>query len=171
MRLPAANPLLFSVLTAAVFACAAQAKVADRNQPMDIRADNSEAVLSDDSDSTLNGNVVITQGSLEVKADKAVIHRKKGSIESVLLTGAPALLKQISDNGEPMTARAERIAYDLDNDKVVLTGGAVVEQPRGNMNGETITYDLKTGRLNGGGDGKRVQMRLMPKTQPAGSAN
>jgi hypothetical protein len=35
---------------------------------------------------------------------------------------------------------------------------------RGTLRGETIKYDLKTGRLDGGGDGSRVKMRIMPKT-------
>ena len=51
---------------------------------------------------------------------------------------------------------------------MVLTGGVVVEQTRGTLRGETIKYDLATGRLDGGGDGSRVQMRIMPKT---GGAN
>ena len=141
----------------------AVAKTSDRNVPMDIKADSSDFVLKDESDSVLSGNVVITQGTLVVNADKAVIKRKNDDIDEVVLTGAPATLHQVSDTGEPMTARAAQIDYSLSTDKVVLTGGAVVQQPRGNITGETITYDLKSGRLNGGGDGKRVSVRIMPK--------
>ena len=149
-------------------ALAAQAKTTDRNAPMDISADKTDAVLSDDSDSTLTGNVLITQGSMEITADRAVIHRRGGEITEVELTGAPATLKQVADNGEPMNARATRIVYTLNADQVVLTGGVVIEQTRGTLRGEIIKYDLKTGRLDGGGDGSRVQMRILPKS--AGSA-
>jgi lipopolysaccharide export system protein LptA len=152
-------------------ASTAAAKTSDRNAPMDVEADRTDAMLGDDSDSILSGNVRITQGTLEVSADKAVIHRKAGDIDQVVLTGGPATLKQISDTGEPMNARASQIVYTLTSDLVVLTGGVVVEQPRGTLRGETIKYDLKSGRLDGGGDGKRVQMRIMPKNKPAGSAN
>jgi len=93
-----------------------------------------------------------------------VIHRAGGDISEVTLTGNPATLKQVNDNGEAMNARAAQIVYTLSSDLVVLTGGVVVEQPRGTLRGETIKYDLKTGHLDGGGDGKRVQMRIMPKT-------
>ena len=158
---------LSSLLLAALLPLSAQAKSTDRNAPMDVEADRTDAVLGDDSDSTLSGNVRITQGSLDVSADKAVIHRKAGDIDQVVLTGSPAILKQLSDTGEPMNARASKIVYTLSSDLIVLTGGVVIEQPRGNMRGETIKYDLKTGRLDGGGDGKRVQMRIMPKTKPA----
>ncbi len=82
-----------------------------------------------------------------------------------MLTGSPATLKQVNDNGEPMNARASRIVYTLDSDVVVLTGGVVIEQARGNMRGERVTYDLKTGRLNGGGEGGRVKMTILPKNK------
>ncbi|MEO7252574.1 MAG: lipopolysaccharide transport periplasmic protein LptA [Arenimonas sp.] len=166
MRLVAVNTLLL----AALLPFAAQAKTSDRNAPMDVEADRTDAMLGDDSDSILTGNVRITQGTLDVGADRAVIHRKSGDISEVTLTGTPATLKQLADNGEQMNAHAQQIVYTLSSDLVVLTGGVVIEQPRGNLRGETIKYDLKTGRLDGGGDGKRVQMRIMPKTKtPDGS--
>ena len=159
----------FAFLALMLSAGLASAKTSDRNAPMDIKADSSDFILKDQSDSVLSGNVVITQGTLVVNAEKAVIKRKNDDIDEVVLTGAPATLRQVSDAGEPMTAHAAQIDYTLSSDRVVLTGGAVVQQPRGNISGETITYDLKTGRLNGGGDGKRVSVRIMPKTAaPAG---
>jgi lipopolysaccharide export system protein LptA len=115
--------------------------------------------------------VRIVQGSLEVGADQAVIHRKKGEIDTVTLTGTPATLKQIADNGESMNAHAARIVYTLSDELIVLTGDVVVEQPRGTLRGQTIKYDLKTGRLDGGGDGKRVQMRILPKAPASGGAD
>jgi lipopolysaccharide export system protein LptA len=163
MRLPA----LSSLLLVALLPLAAQAKSTDRNAPMDVEADRTDAMLGDDSDSVLTGNVRITQGTLDVAADKAVIHRKAGDISQVVLTGGPATLKQLSDTGEPMNARANQIIYTLTSDLVVLTGGVVIEQPRGTLRGETIKYDLKSGRLDGGGDGSRVKMRIMPKTAGA----
>ena len=167
MRLPVVRTLLL----AALLPLLAQAKTTDRNAPMDISADRTDAMLGDDSDSILTGDVKISQGSLEVNADRAVIHRRAGDITEITLTGAPATLKQVADNGEPMNARASQIVYTLSTDQVVLTGGVVIEQPRGNLRGETIKYDLKTGRLDGGGDGKRVQMRIVPKSAAGGGTN
>ena len=155
---------LSSLLLVALLPLGAQAKTTDRNAPMDIEADRTDAMLGDDSESVLTGGVKINQGSLEVNADRAVIYRKAGDISQVVLTGAPATLKQVADNGESMNARASQIVYTLTSDLVVLTGSVVIEQPRGTLRGETIKYDLKTGRLDGGGDGKRVQMRIMPKS-------
>jgi lipopolysaccharide export system protein LptA len=165
MRLVALSLLLL----AAVLPFDAPAKTSDRSQPMDVEADRTDVGIGDDSDAILTGNVKITQGTLEVEAARATIQRKAGEISEVVLTGAPATLKQINDNGEPMHARASQIVYTLSSDIVVLTGSVVVDQPRGTLRGERIKYDLKSGRLDGGGDGTRVKMRIMPKNAGAGA--
>ena len=165
MRLVALSLLLLSI----VLPVDALAKGSDRSQPMDIEADSTEVGIGDDSDAVLTGNVVITQGTLEVKSDRATIQRKGGDISQVVLTGAPATLNQVNDNGEPMHATASRIVYDTSADVVVLTGGVVIEQTRGTLRGEHVKYDLKTGRLDGGGDGSRVKMRILPKNAGSGA--
>lgn len=155
------------MLLAAVLPFDAHAKTSDRNQPMDVEAGHTDALLTDNGDTVLSGGVTITQGTLNVQSDKATIFRKDGEIDRVVLTGTPATLKQVADNGEPMNAQAAQIVYTLTSDIVVLTGSVVIEQPRGTLRGETIKYDLKTGRLDGGGDGSRVKMRILPKQAAA----
>ena len=145
-------------------------KSSDRNQPMDVQADSTNALMEDNSDSTLNGNVVITQGTLEIKSDRAIIHRRGGDIDKVTLTGSPVVMKQVNDNGEPMNAQASTIVYTLSSDLILLSGSVIINQPRGSMRGENVKYDLKTGRLDGGGDGNRVSMRIMPKNKAPAEA-
>lgn len=140
------------------------AKSSDRNQPMDITADRTDALLGDDSVSTLEGNVRIRQGSLEVDAARAEVHRAAGDINRIVLTGTPATLRQVSDAGEPMEATANRVVYMMADETMMLTGNVVISQPRGNLRGETIKYDINTGRIDGGGDGARVSLRILPKT-------
>jgi len=140
---------------------------ADRQQPMDLDADNIDGLLGDDSVSVLQGNVRIRQGSLEVDADKAEVHRVAGEIDRIVLTGDPVRLRQVSDQGEPMDARARQVVYTLTSDLMVLTGGVEIQQPRGKLRGEMVKYDLATGRLDGGGDGQRVSLRILPKSAPA----
>ena len=158
---PAALSLI--LLATAVAAGPALAKSTDRQQPMDLSAANMDALLSDDSVSVLEGNVSIRQGSLEVDADRAEIHRKAGEIDRIVLTGSPARLRQVSDQGESMDASAAQVVYTMSSEVMVLTGNVVINQPRGNLRGETVKYDINTGRLDGGGDGQRVSMRILPK--------
>jgi lipopolysaccharide export system protein LptA len=156
------NNLLTVLLFATLFAGQSGAKSSDRKQPMDISADNTDALLTDTSESSINGNVLITQGSLKIEADKAVISRVKGDVVKVTLSGAPTRMQQTNDNGDVMKASAKEIVYLISSQQIQLNGGVIIDQARGSMRGESIRYDLKTGRLSGGGNGGRVQMRLNP---------
>ncbi|MBP6597687.1 MAG: lipopolysaccharide transport periplasmic protein LptA [Arenimonas sp.] len=158
--------LSFALLLLAL-ASPAFARSSDRQQPMDIDAANMDALLEDNAVSTLVGNVRIRQGSLEVDADKAEVHRVAGEIDRIVLTGSPVRLRQVSDQGEPMNASARQIVYSMTSDVMVFTGAVVVEQPRGTLRGETLNYNLTTGRIDGGGDGTRVSLRILPRAAAA----
>src|SRR5471032_1774453 len=88
-----------ALLLCALCTCA-WARKSDRLQPMDVHADHRDTSLADDGVSTLTGNVIVTQGTLVVNADKAVITRKNGDISYAVLTGNPVKLKQDDENGE-----------------------------------------------------------------------
>ncbi|MCE3003040.1 MAG: lipopolysaccharide transport periplasmic protein LptA [Xanthomonadaceae bacterium] len=151
----------------------AAALKSDRDKPMDIRADASSA-FTGEGKATLTGNVVITQGTLEVRADRADISQSEsGEVSRAVLTGAPATLAEDLDDGGRLDARAAKIDYDMAGKLVVLTGDAVVAQPQGELRGERITYNLETGRLDAGGPegGNRVFLRMNPQPKkPAAPA-
>ncbi len=156
------------VLLLCALATGAMARKSDRQKAMDVNADHSDTSLADDSVSTLTGNVVVTQGTMVIHADKAVITRKDGDISRALLTGAPVSLKQDDENGEPMTATARQVDDNLLTNIAVFTGNAVIDQPtRGQMHGERIVYNVDSGQVTSGGDGTRVSMHILPKTATA----
>ena len=161
MQLKVFNVILLSVLL--ITQCLA--KSSDRNQPMDLSADHSDFELTDNGSSTIKGNVKISQGSLIINADSAVILRVNGDISKVTLSGNPANMQQMNDNGELLKATAKDIIYFISTEQINLVGNVIIDQSRGSMRGDSIRYDIKSGRLQGGGDGKRIQMRLEPKTQ------
>ncbi len=101
-------------------------KSSDRNEPMEIRSDNSDSNMADNSESVLKGNVTITQGTLEIKSDRGVVHRGKDEIEKVTLTGIPVFMKQVNDNGELMTPQAATIVYNLKADVILFSGSAII---------------------------------------------
>ncbi len=149
----------------------AWAKKSDRQQPMDINGAHLDGDLSDDGTSVLTGNVVMTQGTLEIRSDKAVITRKDGEMSRTVLTGNPVHLKQLDENNEPMYATARQVDYDMLKNVAVLTGDAVVNQPtRGQMHGQKIVYDVDNGKVTSGNDGSRVSMRILPKSKPGKGA-
>lgn len=156
------------VLSAALTANTAWARSSDRGQPMDIDAGHSEGGLDDRAPTVLTGGVIITQGTLDVRSATAVVSTHNGDPSRAVLSGAPVVLKQLMDDGTPMTAHASKVDYDLKSEIVIFTGNVKIEQPRGNMSGERIVYNMKTSRVESGGPGNgRVKMRINPKSAPA----
>jgi lipopolysaccharide export system protein LptA len=143
---------------------AASARDSDRNQPMDIDAGRQEGTLNGNSVNVLSGGVVITQGTLDIRADRADIHQSGGEVVRAVLTGKQAVLKQQMDDGSPMTAKADRIDYEMTSDVIVLTGNYTITTPRGTTSGQRLTYNLKSGRVESGGDSGRVKMTILPKS-------
>lgn len=162
-----------AMLLLAVAACAgtASARTADRNQPMDAESDRNTCDLGDGGQCVLTGAVRITQGSLGIDAGKAVIYRANGDISRAVFTGGPVQLKQLMDDGTPMSARANAVDYNLKTEVVVFTGDVQIQQPSGSLSGQRIVYNLKTSSIEGGGEGNgRVKMRIVPSNKPATAA-
>ncbi|MCB1554870.1 MAG: lipopolysaccharide transport periplasmic protein LptA [Xanthomonadales bacterium] len=145
----------------------AGALTADRNQPMDVAADYTDAVLSDDGSALLRGNVEISQGSLKVRAAEATLTRHDGAISKAVLRGQPATVEQQLDAGGTMRATAAQIEYDLGADVLLLTGNVHIDQPEGSLRGESVRYHIANGRIEGGTPGSRVQMRIPPRQASA----
>ena len=164
----AVEPLLRTALLIAaawLVAGAALARTSDRNQPLDVEASSTDCSASANGPCTFSGNVHIVQGTLDIRAAHADVRRGGGDIQRVLLTGAPAQMKQQMDDGALIKARASKVDYDLATDTVVFTGEAFIEQPgQSSISSERIVYNMKTGQVQGGGQGAgRVSMRLLPK--------
>jgi lipopolysaccharide export system protein LptA len=164
-------PALLLLAASIALPPAATARESDRQQPMNVEADDIDAVMADDSESKLLGNVEITQGTLRIAASSATISRAKGDIKRVVLEGAPATMQQDNDEGVTMRANANRIDYDVSAESVVLTGNVAVDQGADTLRGERITYDLKNGRLNASGQGTgaagRIRMTIQPRPAEA----
>lgn len=160
---PRAASLSSIAMALVICAGAAMARSSDRSKPMDVDAASQSCTLDDNGQCTFTGDVLIVQGTLNIRAAKAVVHRAGGDPSRAVLTGSPAVLRQELDDGTPMTARASTIDYNVKTEVVVLTGNVSVEQPRGNMSGQNLVYNLKTGQVDSGGTGGRVKVRFQPR--------
>lgn len=146
------------------FAPHAHALKADRLAPMDVEADTLETLVNEGR-AVLTGNVRINQGTLQVTAAKAEVSQNdKRQVSRAILTGTPATLAQDLDEGGRLNARARNIDYNVADGIVVLSGDVEIDQPRGVLRGQRVTYDLNTGRMTGGGaEGPgRVSLRINP---------
>ena len=172
-RINTSRRLFFALAIVMATTSLCLAKSSDRNQPMDINSDRSDCSLNDNEQCKFIGNVVITQGTLRIESNNAVIHRKNGEPSHASLTGSPVKLTQKLDNGSTFNANAITLDYNLVNETVILTGNVSVDQPgRGSMVSQKIIYDLKTGRVESGGPNSgRVSLRMLPKSAESPAPN
>ncbi|KAF1691181.1 lipopolysaccharide transport periplasmic protein LptA [Pseudoxanthomonas koreensis] len=167
---PIPRPRLPSLFALGLFALAALApavalaRTSDRNQPMTLDSDSSDCNQGDaDSRCVFSGNVVIVQGTLEIRADRAEVVQRGGEIDQVILTGRQAAMKQQMDDGTMMNARADRIVFEPGKELLTLTGDFKIESPRGSNSGQRMVYNMGTGQMQSGGDGTRVRTVIQPK--------
>lgn len=145
------------------------ARSSDRNQPMDIEAARSDCGLGENATCTFSGQATITQGSLRIVSEKAVVTQVAGKPSHAQFSGG-VRLQQDMDDGDHIDARSNSVDYDMRNEVIVFTGNVSIAQQRGSLSGERVVYNLKTGQLESGGGsgGGRVKMRILPKqAQPA----
>lgn len=117
------------------------AEAADREKPIELEADT-VTVNDAKKTSTYTGNVILTQGTLEIHADKLVVREDKDGFQHSTSTGNPTTFKQKRDGkDEYMEGSAQRIEYDGRMDKVHLYTKAWVKRGQDIVYGDFISYD------------------------------
>lgn len=133
--------LLCALLLAAVLP--AHALTSDRNQPIQIEAD--QGSLDQGNQSTeFSGNVVIKQGTMYIHAGKVRVVRAASGTQTITATGSPVQFGQQLDRQGHVKGQANRVEYQSATGIVKLSGNARLERGGDNARGETITYNTRT---------------------------
>jgi lipopolysaccharide export system protein LptA len=129
-------------------ALAVRAEKADRDKPTNIEANK---MSSDDARrmTIFEGNVVLTKGTIAVRADRIVVRQDADGFQFSTAYGKPVRFKQ---KGEPKDGcdglwtdgEALRIEIDDRNEKVELFEKARVQRDQDVVNGEYIFLDQRT---------------------------
>ncbi|CUS47430.1 MAG: lipopolysaccharide export system chaperone component LptA [Idiomarinaceae bacterium HL-53] len=93
----------------------------------------------------VEGNVIITQGSLIIRADELEIQGfsgGEGQAEKFIAKGSPATYEQEVQDGFIVTASADEIIYDATARILTLTGSAELLQSGNQLKAASITYDI-----------------------------
>jgi lipopolysaccharide export system protein LptA len=144
---------------------------ADRTQPVNIESDS---MVADDTKkvATFEGKVVLTQGSLVIRADKLVVSQDSDGFQQGVATGTPATFRQKQDSqGEYVQGEARRIEYNGRVERVEFFNNARLRRDSGDdVRGDYISYDAKSERFTvrsgataGSGPERRVRATIMPK--------
>jgi lipopolysaccharide export system protein LptA len=160
-------------------AFSASAEKADKDKPTNIEANK---MSSDDARrmTIFEGNVVLTKGTIAVRADRIVVRQDADGFQFSTAYGKPVRFRQ---KGEPKggcdglwtDGEALRIEIDDRNEKVELFEKARVQRDQDVVNGDYIFLDQRTeffsvstakGAAPASSPG-RVTAVLQPKTAPA----
>jgi lipopolysaccharide export system protein LptA len=187
------RPLLFLLLLLGAAFAPAQAERADRAKPLTIEADQPGTLDLIKQVVVFNGNVVVSQGTMSIRAERVEVRERTDGHRSAIALGnaaKPAVFRQKREGvDETIEGNAERIEYDSRGDVVRFAGSALVRRLRGGtpadeISGAVITYDNgnETFSVQGApvaaagaasAPGGRVRVTLTPRpeaSEPAASA-
>ncbi|BAO43381.1 lipopolysaccharide transport periplasmic protein LptA [Thiolapillus brandeum] len=159
--------LLLALLLA--FASAALALPSDKDAPVEIEADSAD-IDGATNTTTYRGKVRISQGSMELKADKVVITFKGRKPHILTATGTPAKFRQKPEQDKGwVTGQGRTIVYRINSEELVLTGNAVLTQNDDSFRSDRIVYDRVKARLKAGAaaqGSERVKVIIHPQDTP-----
>ncbi len=177
--------LLAALLAVAVAPLPARAEKADRTKPMVVEADRSGSVDLQRQLLVYSGNVVISQGTLMLRADRIELRESTEGYRAAIATGIvgkPATWRQRRDGvDETVEGAADRIEFDGQADTLRFIGNSAVRRLRGGtvadeISGGTIVWDntSEVFRVEGGATSPvnptgRVRAILSPRATPASS--
>lgn len=138
----------------------ALAEKADRDQPLQIDADRVD-VDERKRTSIFSGGVVMTQGTLVLKADRVTVREDDKGNQFGTAIGAPVTFRQKRDRvDEYIEGEGRRMEYDSSRQIIELHERAELRRDGDVVRGEFIEYNSNTG-----------QYRVLGAPQAAGKAN
>lgn len=153
----------------------AQAERADRDKPVNIEADKVE-IDDQKKEAVFQGNVVLTQGTLMLKADRIIVSQDESGFQSGVAYGKPAYFRQKREGYEDfIEGEAERLEYRGQEEKVELFINAKLTRGGDEVRGNYISYSALTeffevmGEQPGttGSTGGRVRAIIQPRNDEA----
>ncbi len=113
------------------------------------------------------GNVVMSRGSLSIRADKVTLHTENNKLKRAVASGKPVtLVRQPGDEGEAVRAEANEMEYLPSAEQIKLRGNARLWRDGNEFSGEQIDYNLKQQVVRASGDREkegRVRVILQPE--------
>ena len=158
----------------------AWAEKADRSKPMTLESDQPCTVNLLKQTSVCSGNVVISQGTLQIRADRLELRETPQGYQMALALGSatkPASYRQKRDGADEFVeGQAQRIDYDSKAGTLRFEGAAVVRRLRGAMQADEIqgavilwdstaeSFNVQGGAKTETNPGGRVRAVITPRT-------
>jgi lipopolysaccharide export system protein LptA len=146
MNPPFFKPLIVASLALSLAAApfVTHAERADRKQKVNVSSiesdgDYGKGVFK------LSKNVLITQGTLKLSADRADIRTDDNEQYKAVLTAKPVCFQQRADNGDWTQGVSERVEYDSSAGIVELFGNAILFVGEDETRANYIVYNTQAG--------------------------
>ena len=159
---------LMACALGAVLAAPAGADKGDREKPINFSADQPAEVDFEKRVGTLRGNVVITQGTTTIRADRIEFKQNADNSLSATAFGNPVSFRQKKDEGF-----AQRAVYDGQKQLLELFDRALLKQGSDEIRSNYVSYNSATGIFKAEGrpdapgvegPGDRVRGVFQPKS-------
>ncbi|GEM_PF-6731110 len=132
-----------------------------------IATDFTKKIIANSRDQELDGrnkisilieNVVITQGSLEIRADRVEADASNGNGNEIITAkGKPASYKQRLEDGSLVIAQANSIKYDVATRTIELIGNAKITQNQSMVSADAISYNMLEEKISANSDKNSAQ--------------
>lgn len=116
--------------------------------PLIISADDIRGSL--DGAAEASGNVVLQQGSMQLDADKVLLHTEDGTFVSFEATGSPIRFRfQVGQDDELQTLNGEAasLVFRLDDNWIEFRGDAEILSDEMSIVGDIIRFDLQNNQF------------------------
>ncbi|MCO6435202.1 lipopolysaccharide export system protein LptA [Nitrosomonas nitrosa] len=181
------NPFFFVLLVGSLFFSGLLlAERADRNKPIHLEADSATVEDYKRKDnfrqSIFTGNVILTQGTLVIRADKVILKEDLKGFRYATAYGDLVSFKQKRDGvDEYIEGWSQRVEYNDKTDKIELFGKARLKRGVDEVYGDYISYDIIRDffQVTGGRkekdikeeSGNRVRVIIQPKNKSTETVN
>ncbi|HEX7327861.1 MAG TPA: lipopolysaccharide transport periplasmic protein LptA [Casimicrobiaceae bacterium] len=175
---PALCVALAFCVALALAAAPAHAEKADRDKPINFSAEQPAQVDFQKRVGTLRGNVIITQGTLSIHADRIDFKQNPDNSLSATAYGNPVSFRQKKDGSdEYFEGYAQKAVYNGETRTLELFDRALLKQGSDEIRSNYISYNEATGifRAEGrpdtaGAEGPGARVRGVFQPRPEGGA-
>ncbi|MGI5307997.1 lipopolysaccharide transport periplasmic protein LptA [Rheinheimera sp. WS51] len=119
----------------------------DYKQQIQIDADNLSSIK--ENVLTYHNNVIISQGSMKMKADQLEINASAGKGKEIYIaSGRPVHYSQMMEGGKLVTAKANQMRYEPSSRTLTLSGDAELAQSGSIVKASIIRYNVEKQQLS-----------------------
>ena len=141
----------------------------DKNAPVTINADTTDIDFRTGK-RVLTGNVDVSQGTLNIKADKIVLLYKGDEIDTATAYGKPVRFKQLPEGQKEMVhGEGKTLQLKQAKNLITLENNAKITQGTNTITGKIIYYNTQTSKMTVKGQSSAKQKKTAGTTQQESS--